>query len=65
MSNPKRSPFDVPAANECGECQGRGYTYATAQVVKPTNAGPETVDQGSGCPRCLGTGRLIEHTYEQ
>ncbi len=49
----KRSPFDVPHANECQECQGRGYTRATA----PEMRNGETVAIGSGCPECFGTGR--------
>lgn len=45
----KRSPYDIPHAQECAECQGRGYTRETA----PTATAP-----GSGCPNCLGTGRI-------
>lgn len=55
-----RSPFDIPAANECNECHGRGYTDKTSQIIKPTSEGPVTTAQGSGCPECFGTGRLLD-----
>lgn len=45
----KRSPYDIPHKDECSDCQGRGYTRDTA---------PSATAPGSGCPRCLGTGRL-------
>lgn len=52
-----RSPYDVPAANECATCQGRGYTYDTAQLGKQTPQGFVTTDIGYGCLNCLGVGR--------
>lgn len=58
MSN--RSPYDVPAANECSDCKGQGYTYESAQIGRVTPAGYETVQLGHGCLECLGTGRIVE-----
>lgn len=56
MSN--RSKFDIPAANECAECHGQGYTHATAQLGRVINGVYKTTAQGSGCPCCGGSGRL-------
>lgn len=47
---PGRSPFDVPHEKECRTCAGKGYTAETAR-------GPNW--PGSGCPICLGTGRML------
>lgn len=55
-----RSPFDIPAANECSACHGRGYTDKTSQVTRVISGAPVTTAQGSGCPECLGTGRLVD-----
>jgi hypothetical protein len=56
-----RSPFDVPASNECNECEGKGYTFNTAQRGDKDKTGMYvTTAQGSGCPSCLGVGRLVE-----
>lgn len=56
----ERSPFDIPAANECADCEGKGQTNGTRPAMRQTAAGWETTQQGSGCPRCLGTGRLSD-----
>jgi len=37
----------------CTHCHGRGYTRKTAPVIKDN----KTISLGSGCPKCLGTGR--------
>lgn len=58
MSN--RSPYDIPAANECNECEGRGYPFETAQVGKVTPDGYQTVQLGFGCIACGGVGRLVD-----
>lgn len=57
-----RSPFDVPAANECHECKGQGYTYSSAQLGKQTPNGYVTTQIGHGCLNCGGIGRLEERT---
>lgn len=49
-----RSKQDVPHELECPRCEGIGYTPATA----PRFEDKTTVQLGSGCERCLGTGRL-------
>lgn len=56
----KRSPHDVPAANECRACNGRGYTEATMQVIHQTKEGPRTAELGYGCVLCQGIGRLVD-----
>lgn len=56
----KRSPFDIPAADECSECSGRGYTDKTATSTRVLEGTLRTMALGSGCPECLGTGRLTE-----
>ena len=56
--NIKRSPFDVPAADECSECSGRGYTDKTSTVTRVIDNVLRTTALGSGCPNCLGVGRL-------
>lgn len=40
----------------CRECRGFGYTPQTSTEYVP---GPpyRTVKQGSGCPKCYGTGK--------
>lgn len=55
-----RSPYDVPAANECPACGGRGYTPGTMQVIKPTKDGPVTTELGYGCIQCRGIGRIVD-----
>jgi hypothetical protein len=51
--------------NECPECRGMGYTNATCAVMRLEYSQDmggyvelETLQQGSGCPCCLGTGQL-------
>lgn len=47
--------------DECPECEGFGYTDATCPEG---HTGPDGISNwkttaiGSGCPRCLGTGKL-------
>lgn len=60
MSN--RSPYDVPAANECSDCEGRGYPPATAQVIRTVNNAPTTTELGYGCVTCQGIGRLVDES---
>lgn len=54
-----RSPYDIPATNECHDCEGRGYTYHTAQIGKQTPSGYVTTELGYGCLNCGGTGRIV------
>ena len=51
--------------NECPDCGGMGYTVeTTAEMQLRFNkrlgdmVERRTIKQGSGCPRCLGTGQL-------
>lgn len=49
--------------DECKECQGIGYTRATSpelsqQIGADGKSRLVTLKRGSGCPRCLGTGRI-------
>jgi DnaJ-class molecular chaperone len=53
-----RSTYDVPHENECRHCNGQGYTQSDAPVIIDDNGKPKTIVLGSGCPRCLGTGRI-------
>lgn len=44
---------------ECPGCDGFGYNERCATEMKQDSAGKlHTVQQGSGCLRCGGTGRL-------
>jgi DnaJ-class molecular chaperone len=42
----------------CPTCHGMGVTRATAPEIKVTGGKVVTEKQGSGCPKCLGLGRL-------
>lgn len=63
MSN--RSPYDIPAANECNECEGRGYPYSTAQHGRLADGQYVTTEIGYGCLECLGVGRLVDEQNEK
>lgn len=59
MATPKRVTKALPT--ECPECNGIGYTRETCTEMKTPKKGErglKTVNQGSGCPRCCGTGQL-------
>jgi hypothetical protein len=43
---------------ECRECNGLGQSLETQTRVEKHGDKHVTTVQGSGCPRCLGTGRL-------
>jgi len=58
MPNYRRSQFDVPAADECIECHGRGYTQDTAQRSQTIDRKYVTTELGYGCTTCLGLGRM-------
>jgi RecJ-like exonuclease len=46
-------------ATECPTCHGMGQTRNTCTEMEVDKDGhSHTVLQGSGCPRCLGTGQL-------
>lgn len=49
----------VPGVH-CPNCEGWGYTRATAADLRPSRETGKlvTVYQGSGCPTCRGTGLL-------
>lgn len=47
--------------NECPDCNGIGQTKETATEVRQVGKKYRTVAQGSGCPRCLGIGRISPH----
>jgi DnaJ-class molecular chaperone len=53
-----RSKLDVPNELECKSCHGQGYTHQTAPVLATHDGKPVTKLLGSGCPECLGTGRV-------
>ena len=40
----------------CKSCRGRGQTKDTKTIVQMGHDGPVTLQKGSGCPECLGTG---------
>lgn len=42
----------------CPDCRGYGYTAGTATEVRKGRNGVYTHRQGSGCPKCLGTGLI-------
>ena len=44
----------------CNLCRGVGQTKATATTIEVVDGKNKTINQGSGCPKCLGTGRLNE-----
>lgn len=47
--------------DECPACRGRGQTQACKTVmtaVKPGSTKMKTIQPGSGCLQCGGTGRL-------
>ncbi len=49
--------------HECPDCHGFGQTSATrTQMVEGRDGRWRTRALGSGCPRCLGTGRVPEVT---
>lgn len=51
--------------NECSSCRGRGQTHNNATLMVPAKPGStklKTVQQGCGCGRCLGIGRLSQET---
>lgn len=44
---------------ECPSCQGFGQTRETATLMeRQPNGKLKTVQRGSGCLKCLGTGRV-------
>jgi DnaJ-class molecular chaperone len=46
-------------ATECPTCHGMGQTRNTCTEMEVDKDGHlHTVLQGSGCPRCFGTGQL-------
>jgi RecJ-like exonuclease len=48
-------------ATECPDCNGFGYTQNTCpEMVIERGREKRTLQQGSGCPRCLGTGQIHE-----
>jgi DnaJ-class molecular chaperone len=62
MSNEyKRSPFDIPADDECAVCNGRGYAAETAQRGEIRDRKYVTTELGYGCLTCAGTGRTEAH----
>lgn len=63
MDTPDRITKAKPT--ECPDCSGMGYTeHTTAEMQTRFNkrmgevVERRTIKQGSGCPRCLGTGQL-------
>ena len=46
--------------NECPACQGIGQTKETATEVEHDGKQYRTIAKGSGCPRCLGIGRIAK-----
>lgn len=55
----KRTTKALPT--ECPKCEGLGQQHATRTIVRePTAAEPlyRTVQLGSGCEECLGTGQI-------
>ena len=55
--NYHRSNLDVPAADECPRCHGRGYTQDTAQRSQVIDRKYVTTELGYACTKCCGTGR--------
>lgn len=47
---------------ECKRCHGFGDTPATAPVIVREYGKLRTTYRGSGCPDCLGTGRVTSAT---
>jgi hypothetical protein len=59
MSKRKFKRVTKAHPNECSDCEGWGYPESTApKMVTDTDGKLKTVALGSGCARCLGTGRL-------
>lgn len=56
----KRSKYDKPHANECPTCEGTGVANETAGTGYFDDKAERyvTVERGSGCFTCFGTGRL-------
>lgn len=54
---------------ECTHCNGLGYTADTAAVMETRRdreygvVEKKTLAQGSGCPKCLGTGQLFPRMH--
>lgn len=48
--------------DECRRCHGFGDTPATAPVIVREYGKMRTTYRGSGCPDCLGLGRLTHAT---
>lgn len=47
--------------DECPTCEGIGYTSKTApEFVRGQDGSLVSKKQGSGCPACLGLGRLVD-----
>lgn len=44
----------------CYRCEGKGYTRKTRTKVVRVKGRLTTVELGSGCPVCFGTGKLPE-----
>ena len=57
---PERSRYDVPRPDECRECSGTGVSLGTEGTGYYDNKNKRyvTVSLGSGCPVCLGIGRV-------
>jgi hypothetical protein len=59
MATPQRVTKALPT--ECASCNGFGYTRDTcAEMVVERGREKRTLQQGSGCPACLGTGQRHE-----
>lgn len=59
---------DVKRTETCGVCKGSGAKAGTSPVTCPTCSGSGHVSQGQGlfgisrpCPRCGGTGKIVEN----